>query len=336
LFRSLHGELPSAAELDSWVYAVTHHTIVHESIKKFIDGFHHDAHPMGMFVSTVAALSTFYPEAKLITNETSRWNQIFRLIAKAPTLAAFAYRHAVGMPYAYPDNDLSYTGNFLNMMFKATEVKYTPHPVLEKALDILLILHADHEQNASTSAMRGVGSAHADPYSAIAAAAAALYGPLHGGANEPVLRMLHEVGAKDNIPAYIHRAKNGDVRLMGFGHRIYKNYAPHAGVAGPMAGDAARQGAENRPPAAGVHREPAARLRANRKTVRRPANTSTSLSTSPAAAAPAHRDRPARRDRCGGSRLQRRHRRLESRNHFSRERLPNQLLDVGHEQPLIG
>src|SRR2546430_14868982 len=178
LFRSLlHGELPSAPELDSWVYNVTHHTIVHESIKKFIDGFHHDAHPMGMFVSTVAALSTFYPEAKHIQDETSRQNQIFRLIAKTPTLAAFAYRHSVGMPYAYPDNDLSYTGNFLNMMFKATEVKYAPPKTLEHALDVLFILHADHEQNCSTSAMRGVGSSHADPYSAMAAAAAALYGP---------------------------------------------------------------------------------------------------------------------------------------------------------------
>ena len=226
----LHGELPSAIELDRWVFDITHHTIIHENIKKFIDGFHHDAHPMGVFVSTVAALSTFYPEAKHIEDERSRRDQIFRLIAKAPTLAAFAHRHTVGMPYAYPDNDLSYTGNFLNMMFKATEVKYTPHPVLEKALDILLILHADHEQNASTSAMRGVGSAHADPYSAMAAAAAALYGRLHGGANEQVLRMLHEIGSKDNIPAYIQRVKNGEVRLMGFGHRIYKNYDPRATI----------------------------------------------------------------------------------------------------------
>ena len=226
----LHGELPSAIELDRWVYDVTHHTIIHENIKKFIDGFHHDAHPMGVFVSTVAALSTFYPEAKHIEDERSRRDQIFRLIAKAPTLAAFAHRHTVGMPYAYPDNDLSYTGNFLNMMFKATEVKYTPHPVLEKALDILFILHADHEQNCSTSAMRGVGSAHADPYSAMAAAAAALYGPLHGGANEQVLRMLHEIGSKENIPAYIQRVKNGEVRLMGFGHRIYKNYDPRAKI----------------------------------------------------------------------------------------------------------
>jgi citrate synthase len=226
----LHGELPSAAELDSWVFNITHHTIIHENIKKFIDGFHHDAHPMGVFVSTVAALSTFYPEAKHINDENSRRNQIFRLIAKTPTLAAFAHRHTVGMPYAYPDNDLSYTGNFLNMMFKATEVKYVPNPTLERALDVLFILHADHEQNCSTSAMRAVGSAHADPYSAMAAAAAALYGPLHGGANEEVLRMLREIGTIDHIPAYIHRVKQGDVRLMGFGHRIYKNYDPRAKI----------------------------------------------------------------------------------------------------------
>src|SRR2546427_635629 len=224
----LHGELPSAAELDSWVYNVTHHTIVHESIKKFIDGFHHDAHPMGMFVSTVAALSTFYPEAKHIQDETSRWNQIFRLIAKAPTLAAFAHRHSVGLPYAYPDNDLSYTGNFLNMMFKTTEVKYAPNKTLERALDVLLILHADHEQNCSTSAMRGVGSSHADPYSAMAAAAAALYGPLHGGANEEVLRMLRQINTKDQIPAYIDRVQHGEVRLMGFGPRVYKDFDPRA------------------------------------------------------------------------------------------------------------
>ncbi len=226
----LHGALPTASELDAWVYNITHHTIVHESIKKFIDGFHHDAHPMGMFVSTVAALSTFYPDAKHITDEHSRRDQIFRLIAKAPTLAAFAYRHSVGMPYAYPDNDLSYTGNFLNMMFKATEVKYTPNKTLEHALDVLFILHADHEQNCSTSAMRGVGSSHADPYSAMAAAAAALYGPLHGGANEEVLRMLRQIGAKENIPAYIERVKRGEFRLMGFGHRVYKNYDPRAKI----------------------------------------------------------------------------------------------------------
>ena len=226
----LHGELPRPAELDQWVFDVIHHTIIHENIKKFIDGFHHDAHPMGVFVSTVAALSTFYPEAKHIDDADARRDQIHRLIAKTPTLAAFAHRHTIGMPYAYPDNDLSYAGNFLNMMFKATEVRYEPHPVLERALDVLFILHADHEQNCSTSAMRGVGSAHADPYSSMAAAAAALYGPLHGGANEEVLRMLREIGAKDRVPAYIERVKRGEVKLMGFGHRIYKNYDPRARI----------------------------------------------------------------------------------------------------------
>jgi citrate synthase len=226
----LHGELPTAAELDSWVFQVTHHTIIHENIKKFIDGFHHDAHPMGMFVSAVAALSTFYPEAKRIFDEKSRNNQIVRLIAKTPTLAAFAHRHSVGMPYAYPDNDLSYTGNFLNMMFKTTEVKYSPHPVLERALDVLFILHADHEQNCSTSAMRGIGSSHPDPFSCMAGAAAALYGPLHGGANEEVLRMLREIGSIDAIPAYLQRVKKGEVRLMGFGHRVYKNFDPRAKI----------------------------------------------------------------------------------------------------------
>ncbi|HTY06801.1 MAG TPA: citrate synthase [Gemmatimonadales bacterium] len=224
----LHGELPSKSELDSWVYNVIHHTIIHENIKKFIDGFHHDAHPMGVFVSTVAALSTFYPEAKHIDDEVSRRNQIFRLIAKTPTLAAFAHRHNIGMPYAYPDNDLSYTGNLLNMMFKATEVKYVPNPVLERAMDVLFILHADHEQNCSTAVMRAIGSSHADPYSAMAGAAAALYGPLHGGANEQVLRMLREIGDKSKVPAYIERVKRGEVKLMGFGHRVYKNYDPRA------------------------------------------------------------------------------------------------------------
>jgi len=226
----LNGELPSAAELDQWVYQVTHHTIIHENIKKFIDGFHHDAHPMGMFVSAVAALSTFYPEAKRIADENMRSNQIVRLIAKTPTLAAFAHRHSVGMPYAYPDNDLSYTGNFLNMMFKTTEVKYSPHPVLERALDVLFILHADHEQNCSTSAMRNIGSSHPDPYSTMAGAAAALYGPLHGGANEEVLRMLREIGSVEAIPAYLQRVKKGEVRLMGFGHRVYKNFDPRAKI----------------------------------------------------------------------------------------------------------
>ena len=226
----LHGDLPTAAELDGWVYQVTHHTIIHENIKKFIDGFHHDAHPMGMFVSAVAALSTFYAEAKRIFDEKLRNNQIVRLIAKTPTLAAFAHRHSVGMPYAYPDNDLSYTGNFLNMMFKTTEVKYSPHPVLERALDVLFILHADHEQNCSTSAMRGIGSSHPDPYSCMAGAAAALYGPLHGGANEEVLRMLREIGSIDAIPAYLQRVKKGEVRLVGFGHRVYKNFDPRAKI----------------------------------------------------------------------------------------------------------
>jgi citrate synthase len=226
----LHGELPSAAELDAWVYQVTHHTIIHENIKKFIDGFHHDAHPMGMFVSAVGALSTFYPQAKQIFDEKSRNAQIVRLIAKTPTLAAFAHRHSIGMPYAYPDNDLSYTGNFLNMMFKTTEVKYSPHPVLERALDVLFILHADHEQNCSTSAMRSIGSSHPDPYSCMAGAAAALYGPLHGGANEEVLRMLREIGSVDAIPAYLQRVKKGEVRLMGFGHRVYKNFDPRAKI----------------------------------------------------------------------------------------------------------
>jgi citrate synthase len=226
----LHGELPTAAQLDVWVREITHHTFIHENIKKFIDGFHHDAHPMGVFVSTVAALSTFYPEAKNIHDEESRRIQIIRLIAKTPTLAAFAHRHSVGMPYAYPDNDLSYPGNFLNMMFLTTEVKYVPNPTLQRALDVLFILHADHEQNCSTSVMRVVGSSHADPYSCTAAAAAALYGPLHGGANEEVLRMLRAIGSKDKIPAYVERVKRGELRLMGFGHRIYKSYDPRARI----------------------------------------------------------------------------------------------------------
>jgi citrate synthase len=226
----IHGDLPTRSQLDEWTWQITHHTILHENIKKLMDAFHHDAHPMGMFVSTVAALSTFYPEAKNIFDPPIRRKQIYRLIAKVPTIAAFAYRHSIGMPYAYPDNDLSYTGNFLNMMYKATEVKYQPHPVLERALDILFILHADHEQNCSTNAMRSVGSSHVDPYSALAAAAAALYGPLHGGANEAVLRMLREIGSKQRIPEYIKRVKAGEVRLMGFGHRVYKSYDPRARI----------------------------------------------------------------------------------------------------------
>ncbi len=224
------GELPTRPVFDQFVAGVTRHTILHENIKKLMEAFRYDAHPMGMFVSTVAALSTYYPEAKNIFDGDVRRNQFYRLVAKVPTIAAFTYRHNIGMPYAYPDNDLSYTGNFLNMMYKATEVKYQPNSVLERALEVLFILHADHEQNCSTSSMRMVGSAHTDPYSAIAAAAAALYGPLHGGANEAVLRMLSEIGSKDRIPDYIKRVKAGEVRLMGFGHRVYKNYDPRARI----------------------------------------------------------------------------------------------------------
>ena len=199
------------------------HTMVHENIKKFMEGFTYDAHPMGVFVSTVGALSTFYPDGKQIFDKTSRIKQIHRLIAKVPTIAAYAYRHSIGRPYVYPDNDLSFTGNFLNMLFKMTELKYKPDPALERALDVLFILHADHEQNCSTSTMRNIGSSHVDPYSALAGAAAALYGPLHGGANEAVLRMLQEIGSIDHIPDFIKRVKAGDGRLMGFGHRVYKS-----------------------------------------------------------------------------------------------------------------
>lgn len=226
----LYGELPTKSQLEDWIWNVTHHTILHENMKKFIDGFHHDAHPMGIVVSAVGALSTFYPDAKDIFNAESRRKQTYRLIGKLPTLAGFAYRHSLGMPYAYPDNDLSYTGNFLNTLFKMTELKYHPHPVLEKALDVLFILHADHEQNCSTNAMRGVGSSHVDPYSSVAAAAAALSGPLHGGANEAVLKMLMEIGSKDKVPAFIRKVKGGEGRLMGFGHRVYKNYDPRAKI----------------------------------------------------------------------------------------------------------
>jgi citrate synthase len=226
----LHGELPTASQLEDWTHNVTFHSIIHENIKRVIDSFHHEAHPMGVLISTVGALSTFYPEAKKIFDVKSRRDQTYRLISKMPTLAAFAYRHSLGLPYSYPDNDLSYTGNFLNMLFKMTELKYKPNPVLERALDILFILHADHEQNCSTNAMRGVGSSQVDPYSAVAAAAAALYGPLHGGANEAVLRMLMEIGAKDHVPEFIKKVKRGEGRLMGFGHRVYKNYDPRAKI----------------------------------------------------------------------------------------------------------
>jgi citrate synthase len=226
----LYGELPTKSQLAEWTHNVTFHSIIHENIKKLIDGFHHDAHPMGILVSTVGALSTFYPEAKKIFDGKTRRDQTYRLISKMPTLAAFAYRHSLGLPFSYPDNDLNYTGNFLNMLFKMTELKYQPHPVLERALDILFILHADHEQNCSTNAMRSVGSSQVDPYSAVAAAAAALYGPLHGGANEAVLRMLMEIGSKGKVSEFIKKVKGGEGRLMGFGHRVYKNYDPRAKI----------------------------------------------------------------------------------------------------------
>ena len=226
----LFGELPTAGQLESWVREITLHTMLHENIKKLMEGFQYDAHPMGIFLSTVGALSTNYSDAKRIHEEASRRLQIRRLIAKVPSIAAYAFRHSMGRPYVYPDNDLSFTGNFLNMLFKLTELKYHAHPVLERALDILFILHADHEQNCSTSVMRGIGSSHADPYSSIAGAAAALYGPLHGGANEAVLRMLKEIGTTANVPDFITRVKRGEGRLMGFGHRVYKSYDPRARI----------------------------------------------------------------------------------------------------------
>jgi citrate synthase len=233
----IHGDLPTRDQYDEWVYEITHHTFIHENIKQFIDGFHHDAHPMGMLVSTVGALSTFYPEAKDATDPDTRKKQIIRLIAKFPTLAAFAFRHSIGWRPAYPDNELSFAGNFLNMMWRSTELKYDANPVLEEAMDKLLVLHADHEQNCSTTAMRVVGSSDADPYSAAAGAVAALYGPKHGGANEAVLRMLEQIGSVDQIPKYIERAKKGEFRLMGFGHRVYKNYDPRAKVIRKLAHD---------------------------------------------------------------------------------------------------
>jgi citrate synthase len=226
----MFGELPSAAQLQQWTREITFHTMLHENIKKLMEGFQYDAHPMGVFLSTVGAFSTFYPDAKRIFDEKSRKKQIHRLIAKVPTIAAYAYRHSIGRPYVYPDNDLSFTGNFLNMLFKMTELKYQVSPVLERALEVLFILHADHEQNCSTTAMRVIGSSQADPYSAMAGAAAALYGPLHGGANEAVLRMLSEIGSVANIPGFIKRVKAGEGRLMGFGHRVYKSYDPRAKI----------------------------------------------------------------------------------------------------------
>ena len=231
----LFGELPTEQQLERWTLDITNHTMLHENLKKFLEGFRYDAHPMGMFLSAVGAMSTFYPDAKDIFNAASRRMQMVRLIAKVPGIAAYAYRHSIGRPYVLPDNELSYSGNFLNMLFKMTEVRYKPHPVLERALDVLFILHADHEQNCSTSAMRNIGSSQVDPYSALAGAAAALYGPLHGGANEAVLRMLREIGAVQNVPAFIKRVKAGEGRLMGFGHRVYKSYDPRAKIIKRMA-----------------------------------------------------------------------------------------------------
>lgn len=233
----LYGELPNQTQLEAWTYEITHHTFLHESTKQLMQAFRYDAHPMSMFISTVAALSTFYPEAKQVKNAAVREKQIHRLIAKVPTIAAFSYRHHKGLPYVYPDNDLSYTGNFLAMLDRMTQAKYQPDPVKERALDVLFILHADHEQNCGTNAMRAIGSSLVDPYSAMAGAAAALYGPLHGGANEEVLKMLTEIGHVKNIPAFIESVKKGERRLMGFGHRVYKNYDPRAKIIKKIAYD---------------------------------------------------------------------------------------------------
>ena len=233
----LHGELPTQVELDQWRHDVTHHTFIHENMRKrFVDGFHYDAHPMGLFVSAIAALGTFYDGAKDIDDEGSRRKQILRLIAKTPTIAAMSYRFSQGLPFNYPDNALSYPANFLNMMWKVGN-EYRVDPVLERAMDVLFILHADHEQNCGTTAMRVVGSSHADPYSAASAAASALYGPLHGGANEAVVRMLAEIGSVEHVPAFIDSVKAGEGRLMGFGHRVYKNYDPRATIIKQTADD---------------------------------------------------------------------------------------------------
>ena len=228
----LFGELPTAAQMQLWTREIILHTMLHENIKKLMEGFQYDAHPMAIFLSTVGAMSGFYPDAKNIFDKASRMRQMHRAIAKVPSIAAWAYRHSIGRPYVYPDNDLSFTANFLNMLFKMTELKYQPNPVLARALDVLFILHADHEQNCSTSAMRNIGSSHVDPYSALAGAAAALYGPLHGGANEAVLRMLNEIGSVAKVPEFIKKVKSGEGnnRLMGFGHRVYKSYDPRAKV----------------------------------------------------------------------------------------------------------
>ncbi len=226
----IFGELPTQPQLERWTFDIVHHTFVHEDLKQFFEGFRYDAHPMGMLLAGVGALSTFYPDAKEIDDPEERYMAAVRLIAKVPTLAAFSYRHNRGLPYVYPDNDLNFAENFLSMMFKKTEAKYEPDPRLAKALDVLFILHADHEQNCSTSAVRGVGSSGVDPYSAVAAGVAALYGPLHGGANEAVLRMLRRIESVDNIPDFLERVKAREEKLMGFGHRVYKNYDPRARI----------------------------------------------------------------------------------------------------------
>jgi citrate synthase len=231
----LFGELPTDKEYEDWAHRITLHTMLHTNIAKLMEGFRHDAHPMGMFISTVGALSTFYPDAKEIFSQESRRLQTVRLIAKVPSIAAYAFRHSIGRPFNQPDNDLGYAGNFLSMLFRMTELKYKSNPVLERAMEVLFILHVDHEQNCSTSTMRAIGSSHADPYSALAGAAAALYGPLHGGANEAVLRMLHEIGSINNVPGFIKRVKAGEGRLMGFGHRVYKSYDPRAKIIKRMA-----------------------------------------------------------------------------------------------------
>jgi citrate synthase len=227
-FLLLHGELPTKEQYENWERDIVHHTFVHENVLKFMDGFRYDAHPMSVLVSTVAALSSFYAEAKDVNDTPTRMLQIVRLIAKMPTIAAWSYRHSMGFPVVYPDNDLSYAGNFLSMIRRMSEPKYKPHPILERALDVLFILHADHEQNCSTSTARSVGSSKVDPYSAVSAASAALYGPLHGGANEAVLRMLRAIGSTDNVPNFIKDVKAGAGKLMGFGHRVYKSYDPRA------------------------------------------------------------------------------------------------------------
>ena len=234
----IHGELPTPAQLEGWIHEITYHTFIHENVRKrFLEGFHYDAHPMGLLVSAVAALSTFYPEAKDIFDPDIRYKQVIRLIAKMPTLAAAAHRFSVGMPFVYPDTSLSFPANFLSMMWKTAEPRFDANPALAHAVDVLWILHAEHEQNCSTTAMRVVGSAHADPYSSCAAATAALYGPLHGGANEACIRMLMEIGSMENVPSFVQAVKEGKGRLQGFGHRVYKSYDPRAKIVRALAED---------------------------------------------------------------------------------------------------